>query len=144
MRAEERESIPCVAQVLEKRSYILLHRLQQHPIAPLEELGKSLQIAEICLAGKRTQPLFYAQIRPDNPLRRSKIAFAFHSPDYPRLPAGPTAAPGAYSNHVHQGINFITSPMNPFSHVDSAVSSSNLNVQNASVLDENRIDLDEF
>jgi hypothetical protein len=50
------------AQMLEKGRHILLHRRQQHAAAPLDELGKGLQVAVVGLAGERAQPFFHAQI----------------------------------------------------------------------------------
>ena len=50
------------AQMLEKGRHILLHRGQQYAAAPLDELGKGLQVAVVGLAGERTQAFFHAQI----------------------------------------------------------------------------------
>ena len=50
------------AQMLEKGRHILLHRRQQHAAAPLDELGKGLQVAVVGLTGERTQAFFHAQI----------------------------------------------------------------------------------
>ena len=72
------------AQMLKKCRHILLRRRQQHAAAPLDELGKGLQVAVVGLAAQRPQPFFHAQIRLVV-LQQREIARGFHTFDYRRL-----------------------------------------------------------
>ena len=72
-----------VAQMPEKRGYVVLPRGQQYAFAPLEKLGENPQIAQVGLACQGSQPLLHAQIGLIL-LEKLEIAGAVHSPDYPR------------------------------------------------------------
>ena len=71
------------AQMLKEGGDILLGRGEQHAVPAFDELGKGLQVAVIGLAGERTQAFLHAKIGLVV-LKKSEIARAVHSVDYPR------------------------------------------------------------
>ena len=84
--------MPCVAEILKESCNVLLGGREQHAVTRLDELGKCSEVAQIRLAGKRTQPLFHAQVGLVIPEER-QIALGFHTFDYPRG-AGCAGGPG--------------------------------------------------
>ncbi len=71
------------SQVFEKGCNILLRRSEQNPVAGFNEFGKRLQVAVVCFAGERAQPLLHAQVDLVVVQERS-IAGGVHRFDYPR------------------------------------------------------------
>ena len=87
--------------MLEESRDVLLCRRQQHAMPRLDELGKRIQVAKICLTSERTQPFLHAQIGLVI-LQEWQISLNIHTPDYLRVASG--ADREKLPNHVHQGI----------------------------------------